>query len=206
MEISLLFTLPVEVALLLDKCLQHPDICWDNEIIRRIKFCTDSVQQKPKIYIIYRMYANNYKYYGFETTNYQLGEGFLNVELQDYINILKNLGVTYFINLQRKNYLRKNISNLIGRKTRKFQSKSKNATLTKIKIEINNNKNNENTLINYYENFDKYYNKIDGLLEKENSLKLIYEDDILHDPHIAYNKIINFIGLDNFTPEITLRK
>ena len=190
------------VGLMLD---QHPDIHWNGEIIRRMKFCTQNIQKEPKQYIKYRMYYEKSKYYGFETTMQHLEKFFLNIELEDYITMLKNMGITHFVNLQRKNHLRKLISNTIGRKTRKFYGTDKKK-LTTISLNLDKNKKQKRTLIERFEKLTQFYNKIDKLLENKNSIKLTYEDDILNDPHIAYNKIINFIGLDNFTPKITLKK
>ncbi len=183
---------------------QHPDIYWDHEIIRRMKFCNNEIQNNPIKYIEYKMFSDKSKYYGFETKKRHLNDKFLNMQLLEYVEILKNMGITHFINLQRKNYLRKNVSNLVGKKTKKFQSKL-DAKLTKVVIEVTTT-NSENILLKEYDNFDKYYNKVDSLLEKENSIKLTYEDDILHNPYVAYQKIIDFIGLDSFKPQITLKK
>ncbi len=185
---------------------QHPDIYWDNEIIRRIKFCTHRIQQEPEEYITNKMYANNSKYYGFETTKQHLGERFLNMELENYINLLKDFGFKYFINLQRKNHLKKLVSNSIGKKTKKFHSKNETPTITKIKLNLDSNNKSKKSLIQKFEDLDKYYNTINNLLENENSIKLVYEDDILNNPYIAYQKIINFIGLNDFKPEIMLKK
>ena len=67
---------------------QHPDLYWDHEIIRRMKFCTKKTQNNPKQYIKYRMYYENSKYYGFETTKQQLNKKFLNIEFEDYLKQL----------------------------------------------------------------------------------------------------------------------
>ena len=183
---------------------QHPDIYWDNEIMWRIKLCSSSIQNNPQKYIEYKMFSDKSKYYGFESIMQHFNKKYLNMEVANYLEILKKLGVTHFINLQRKNYLRKNISNLITAKTRKFQSKQ-DARLIKVVIPINNS-NQENSLIKEYNNLEGYYEKIGFLLEKENSIKLTYEDDILQNPYVAYQKIIDFIGLDSFKPQITLKK
>ena len=107
--------------------------------------------------------------------------------------------------MQRKNHLRKFISGQIGKKTKTFQSKIKNK-LTTIYIDVNKFRNSNKPLIEHFENLDLYYNKINKILENENSIKITYEDDILINPNIAYNKIINFIGLEEFKPKITLKK
>lgn len=187
---------------------QHPDIKWDNELF-------DNLQRNPKGFID-TQYETDYvkilnnrfkrtkeKIYGFEIkahNNAHFHRGYLNTDLDEFIDTLFKQGFGTIIILKRKNYLKQLISIARGIQNQKFHYK-KNEVVSLDKTHLNPKNavygNFKGELIKILEGFDKQYDLIDDLLEKKgvSSLKLNYEDHIEKNPVIAYNSICRYLNI-----------
>ena len=147
-------------------------------------------------------------YYGFEFKPFN--HRVLNIEIEDFVNKLKIMGINHFIILDRRNRLRKIISSLIAHKfPNKWHYKTSDdvklneiaVNLDKIEIDFESK-----PLINYLEDYDDKFGELNQTLEiEEKILKLFYEDDIQIDPNRAYNKVCTFLGVEMENKKIPLK-
>lgn len=194
---------------------QHPDIHWDGEIYERMrqkKLLPMAITSEPmKILQIMKTW-HRCKFYGFETKTYpeeHFREDLLNTNFKDYLEELKNLDFNYFIVLKRNNYLRQIVSLYIGWKTNSWHLKKKQkSSLVKINLDIDECKigNCKKHILEIFQNFDDYYEDIHENLEANKSLILTYEDDILSNPIKGYREICDFLNIEYYSPDITLKK
>tara|TARA_B100000686_G_C16805268_1_gene989586 strand:+ start:9727 stop:10653 length:927 start_codon:yes stop_codon:yes gene_type:complete len=137
-------------------------------------------------------------YYGFEFKPFN--NKVLNLEIVDFINELENLGINYFIILDRKNRLRKIISSLIAHNFSDKWHYSPNDNVKRNNIFINPEKIeidfDSKPLIDYLIDYDNKFNELNRILySKSKLLKLYYEEDIQKDPNKAYHKVCKFLGV-----------
>lgn len=183
---------------------QHPCIFWDQEIYRSLEDKAPrltegrSPELSGKALEILRLRMNRVRkeFYGFEAKFFQLK--LTETKLPDYIEGLKHLGITHFIVLERKNYLRKLVSSLVSRSKKKsHQSASKQAKLTTLYIDVNKVciDKDAKPLLAYFNEWHQNFETLRRALVKDNVLYLTYEADILPDPTIAYERTCAFLGI-----------
>lgn len=150
------------------------------------------------------------KIFGFET-NYlpqqHLSDNCLNICLENYVSSLRDLGFSYFIVLNRKNYLRRAISIEIGRQKSSWHSKSDVVAPTKIRIDPDSFQTGykRETLLKSFSCMEVNYSLLCKLVS-DNCLVLNYEDDVLADPRVAYKKVCRFLKISDESPKITLKR
>jgi hypothetical protein len=189
---------------------QHPKIYWDGEVVFN-EYVFNNCQLKPfdtKTFFRQQMLVAGNRFYGFEVKVHPEQQlAILHQTLPELVNELPELGVEQFIVLERKNYLRRIISAILGyqTKTRHLNSKSK-AKLTQTRLDLDKVAfgivYNPKPLINCLEEIDQTYRQLESLLEDKSSLWLTYEDDILPDPRIAYRKVCEFIQVEPMAVDI----
>lgn len=207
----------------------NPDIFWDGENIGdfylkkleseklhgNVNHLSDIIAEveelkmttNPITFLKIRMYWTLKKYYGFETKFSKaehMREEILNMQLDDYIDLLCGIGFENFIVLKRENYLKQILSYHIAEKTKIYHStKDKTAPDT---VYINPYNcwigSIEKPLMEIFEEMDNDYAELDNLLKGKKSLNLTYEEDIQNDPLIAYKKVCDFLNVDYYSPKI----
>lgn len=197
-------------TVLADLLNQKTKIHWDGELFVKRGIYHKHFTDKPIDFLKYKIYQHNTKFYGFEIKamkNQHLGKDVINIDFDDFMNILKNLNFKYFINIKRKNYLKQYISLERARK-KNVKHTNKEIKLEQIYIDINNAKigKTEDTLINNFQRLDEHYENIENKLKDFNTLHLTYEDDILPDPKIAYKKICQFLNIEEENPTVNLKR
>jgi hypothetical protein len=137
-----------------------------------------------------------------------LTENVINMPLEDYMRLLRRLGFAKFIVLHRKNYLRREISTLVGLKTGEWHSKKNKDTATRVRVRINSSVSGvgNEPLLELFRSLDEAHDKLTGLLSPAEALLLSYEEDILEDPRIAYRKVCRFLGIDDASPTVKLKR
>lgn len=183
---------------------QHSRIFWDGEIYnRRLRLWeTDQNQIRRRTgsvdairFLRQRMRYAGTRFYLFEVKFFHLD--LLDVDLSDYVERLKSLGVDYFIILDRRNHLRKIVSSLIARETQSYhRSHGENAALKRVYVDTKKLRVDwdEKSLVSYLTDYGAHLHELEGLLHGERILSLTYEDDVYDDPLVAYGKVINFLG------------
>ncbi|MBK9332794.1 MAG: FkbM family methyltransferase [Ignavibacteria bacterium] len=189
---------------------QHPQIHWDSEIFHYIynnemeekKMTTD-----PMNLLKIRMSWPHKDYYGFETKfteEEHLRKELANMNILNYLSALSDLDYDKFILLKRKNYLKQIISLIAAKQTKTFHTTTEMKEANKVKIDPKKVwfGNKTFTLVELFEYFDKEYKVLENLISQKNSLSLTYEDDILENPLVAFNKVCNFLGIHSNDPSI----
>lgn len=129
---------------------------------------------------------------------------------ESFINMAKSVGFTHFVILDRKNRLRKIVSSVIAhRNTELFHFYGKKqAKLEKVEIDTEDVKIDfaSKPLIKYLEDFDQQIQDIHSVLAGSNVLNISYEEDIEGDPHIAYNRICDFLNIDRQQVSVKLSR
>lgn len=171
---------------------QDSRIVWDSEILEiyskkvEARNFQHAAWKSAKRRIRYKQLTAGSKIFGFEMKVWHLKR--IGVEPKTVLNFLKRQNFDKHIILERKNYLRAEVSGSVGLAIKKMHLKIGEPPVS-VKIHLN--------MKDVYENmglFDHFIGEMKRLLP-ENSLNITYEDDILPDPLIAYKKIVNYIGL-----------
>ncbi|MEO8664080.1 MAG: FkbM family methyltransferase [Ignavibacteria bacterium] len=193
---------------------QHPKIHWDSEVfhfiydkeLEELKMTSDPINL-----LKIKMSWPLKEFYGFETKFIEeehLRKELVNLSLEDYLLTLEDLGYEYFIILKRKNYLRQILSLIIANKTKLFHSDTDIKKAEKVYIDYNSiwfGKMNR-PLLDIFQYFDHSYERVESLLSTKKLLKLTYEDDILTNPIIAYNKVCDFLNIEYGKPSIVFKR
>ena len=130
------------------------------------------------------------------------------MNFDQFLNILYGLRFGIYIILHRKNYLRKQIS---GLNFKQFDIRHTNITgTTPKKVFIDTEKtelfNEKDGLIKTYDYYDQYFKSLTKKLITKKTLYLTYEDDILPDPRIAYQKICKLLEINIENPKVNLKR
>ncbi|MBN2664847.1 MAG: hypothetical protein JXR68_14465, partial [Bacteroidales bacterium] len=194
-------------TVLADLLFQHSDVQWDGEIFIKKEYYSDEFILNPLFFLNLRMYQKKIDFYGFEVTDRQI-KNKINQSIDEFFESLENLDFKYFIHLKRKNYLKQYIS-VVRKRELKLCHIEDNSSISKtIYLNIKNDKfrNNTGNIIENFEKLDQYYDKLEKQILNKKSLFLTYEDDILPNPKIAYNKICDFLNIKNENPVVNLKR
>jgi hypothetical protein len=188
----------------------HTKITWAGEIFER-HMGVHGKKPTPLIETI-NLSRNDStsRVYGFETKylpQQHLSDRCLNMNVEDYVAVLRELGFSHFIALHRKNYLRRAISAQVGRERGGWHSKEKTIVPKRVFISINSFKtgSQRESLLELFARMDESYERLRQCLPNK-SLFLTYEDDIQNDPRIAYRRICDFLDEADETPEINFQR
>ncbi|HPK05233.1 MAG TPA: hypothetical protein PK908_05000 [Bacteroidales bacterium] len=124
-----------------------------------------------------------------------------NLEIEEFIETCFNYGYNRFIVLERKNYLRRMISHCVSQESNIFHvNQNQEIKLTKIELNLSNIKVGikSHSLIDWLKIISDSYEKIRLTLSNYDFCDIVYEDDLLKDASIGYNKVCNYL---NITPE-----
>jgi hypothetical protein len=191
---------------------QHPDIYWDGELLSKTKKKMDkNVKSYKKLQKVFestlksRIRLAGRRWYGFEIKFLPEQQMiFTGYDLKNFLAFVKKIGFEYFIIIERQNYLQRNISHIL------FERKRKEGIgySEKIEFPIENLKigNETRDLLDWFDYFEKKYEYLNSLLEEFKHIKIIYEKDIINNPMIGYQKILEFLGADKYNVVIKRKK
>lgn len=190
-------------TVLADLLDQHPSITWKGEFIRKFYAPLDrrrlerfQLPADPQRLLLDVMADVATPYFGCETKFFHLDQ--LRVTLPTYLECLQRLNFSYFIVLQRRNYVRKIVSSLVARKRKRYrQAPNATAELTRImlhpdRVRIDRT---ELPLIDLLDSYARDFEQLDQLLAKQSTLQLTYEEDLLANPAIGYERACTYLGL-----------
>ncbi len=186
---------------------QNPRINWASEIFESCKNqynqITDRNIKHHKITAIIQEHLKHEetRIFGFESKylpEQQLRSDYINMSLTEFLQYIKDLGFSYFIVLHRRNYLRRAVSALVALMTKQYQSYVPVNYPTTVNLNPNRflNGNIEASLLEHFHSMDDWYSTLTGMLSNDNCLFLNYEDHILSDPLIAYEKVCEFLSVE----------
>jgi hypothetical protein len=193
---------------------QHPQIRWDGEIFENMgeryhEFGWE--KERVKKILQWRRDSEKCSFYGFETKSLpeqHLRSEWINMPLPEYIEFLYALGFNYFIILKRHNYLKRAVSERVASETGEWHRREEANRITKIYVDTSNFwvGNITKPLLRHFEELDRQYQTLSKALSSHRMIELCYEDDILNDPFIAYNKVCEFLALEACPVEVNLKK
>ncbi|MGR3318946.1 MAG: hypothetical protein ACUZ8O_10765 [Candidatus Anammoxibacter sp.] len=188
---------------------QHSEIDSAGEIF--LNYWNGRSAKLPMDFLENRMYIRNCKFFCFETKSMDeqdLREEKINMSLEDYIRNLHELGFSHFIVIKRRNYLAKYTSRVVGLNSKNWHVKKSPQTPLKVRLKVSdfNIQKGQMDLMQYFHKLDNLYDKLSYILDGYNSLELVYEDNILPDPLIAYNKICSFVGAKKCSAKVTMQR
>lgn len=194
-------------TVLADLLAQHQKkIYWDGEVYERLfRSCekkngglmASHLSVDPIKLLQKRRHRAGRRFYGFELKFFHLK--LVNRDLADYVEDLHRLGITHFIILERRNYLRKIISSIVADQRKRYhQPYYKKIRLTRIKLDVNNVRIDRDAkpLIAYLNDYHESFRALEKLLGDRRILPLSYEDDISSDPLIGFQRICDFLDID----------
>jgi hypothetical protein len=190
-------------TVLADLLDQHPDITWQGEYIRKFYAPVDrkrlqrlQLPADPGRLLLDVMAGVTRPYFGCETKFFHLGQ--LRVMLPAYLDCLERMDFSYYIVLQRKNYIRKIVSSLVAQKRRRYrQAPDSPAELIRINLRPERVKidRTELPLLTLLDNYARSFEQLNRLLEGHSPLQLTYEEDLLAAPAIGYERACAYLGL-----------
>ncbi|MBT9314746.1 hypothetical protein [Leptothoe spongobia] len=192
---------------------QSPKILWDGEVYHTyVDWGGQKALRKgqnPDIDPVKLIQAQKIKarrrYYGFEVKFYHLDR--TNISLQNYIQQISELGVSHFIILKRKNYLRKIVSSYVSFDKKKanlrtiddsdHHSVETKAKLHQIKLNIDsvNIDSTQKSLLEHLQYYQTHFQRLDSALADKKVLRLTYEENIAPSPMDGYHKACDFLGI-----------
>lgn len=184
-----------------------PMLHWDGEIF----FTHRSVIQKTKAspiteFLKRKIFIYAQPLYGFELTDRQIYRS--GKTIKKVIAELKDIGFNYFIVLKRENFLRQYIS-LKRIEQFKIGHIKKDLKLAQ-KININTKnpgfRHYKGDLIGSFNALENFYFQLKEELVESETLFLSYEQDILENPNIGYEKICNFCGIKMIKQDIPFKR
>jgi LPS sulfotransferase NodH len=140
--------------------------------------------------------------YGFEMkVRFHLREKY-GMDPEQFLQGLRRWGFDHFIVLQRRNQLRRTVSNRVALKTSQWEVRESGDHPGLVQIEIKD----LNQLVERIRDLEEQDRVMLPLLKDDQCLVLTYEEDIAEDPSVAYEKICSFVGLDAVPVDVNLRR
>ena len=192
---------------------QHPEIDWQGEALKRPKVNKFAAQlSDPESYDTYSHLAalsenRSASWLGVEVKFFHLRQR--RIDIEEFLDRAEGLGCRQFITLRRKNLLRKIVSSLVARETRRYHRDPNDAAqLTRISIDPACVQIDADCkpLVGYLDDYSERFETLARLLSGRHSLTLTYEDDVSDDPRHAYRKVCDFLGLNAPEPEVPFGK
>jgi hypothetical protein len=183
---------------------QHPKIRWGGEVFASLKskYGRDSwVWEDPLRMIRLRTNMHICRVFGIEIKKKQFID--VNMNLDETITHLDNLGYEKFILLTRNNYLKREVSKIVGKKMDHWNFEEE-VVPPRVEVPIINK--DGKLITERFEEIDNFYEKLNENLENKRTLKISYEGDIKVDPKIAFRKIIKWIGLEEVRVNVGTKK
>lgn len=148
-------------------------------------------------YIVDEMaYSKPGRIFGFEVKPYHILKSGLSIS--EFANICSDVGFNKFIILKRRNYLRKIISSIIRKNeampARDWRGEPKLNTIC-LNVSCVNIDSDEKSLVEFLNDYDRQFQELEAAVSQRETLHLTYEKDILDNPHRAYERVCQFLGV-----------
>jgi hypothetical protein len=179
---------------------RHPAIHWDGELF---SYHLSVWRARPRDRLIeaqrmikHRINFFNVPYYGFEVLTSHLIAG--NIEKSRFMEALDTIGIDHYVLLTRRNILRKIVSNLVARQRGRWRlGSNETARLTQIHVDASRLKlATTRPLLDHLRDIQADYDALQTVLSSLHCLQLVYEDDIMNNPHDAIRKLCDFLDVD----------
>jgi hypothetical protein len=186
------------LASLLD---QHPRVFWDGELYEPSHRIWRPGRD-PMALLDRRMRLAGRRWYGFEMK-------FFHARLVDrpfpaMLQALFERGFDRFIVLRRRNTLRKVVSSVRLHTERRSHRGPGEAELRRLRIDVDDLRidRDRKPLLDYLEDYERQFARLDEALQGRPVLRLTYEEDIAEDPTRAYRRCCEFLGIEPRPAEV----
>ena len=188
---------------------QHSRINWGEELFEGVKSNAPSFQPTPRwvrSVIDSGVYARRCAYFGFETKESHLGRECIDMSVEEYVSLLRDMGFSHFIVLTRHNLLRVVISFAVGWQAGEWHVASRPVGPSRVTVPVQPLGSWHASLTDILDHYQRYYAGFDTLLAHHERLDLNYEADIENDPVVGYEKVCRFLDIEPETLDIPLRR
>lgn len=196
---------------------QHPDVAWSSEVFNAMPRKYGPLCDRDdvaRVVLDYHLFRKGSKHFGFETKYMpaqHLHADVLGMSLEAYVSLLRDLGFTHFLVLERKNRLRQLVSELVGGATRRWHARAETREVTRVTVRLADDRPQWGTYASLPDRFRKHEARREELLALLGAaprLDLTYEDDVQPDPRLAYRKTCGFLGVDpdRIEPDVRLKR
>jgi len=183
---------------------EHPEIVWDGESFYVQHHASpDAIRgHKAGRWLRRQMNASGSKYYGFEfkpLLDQHLS--FVDLSLDELLSAFSAAGVSHYIILERRNILRRMISQYVGAATGvRHLTTGQSIKKKKVRIDVERAGFGDvwrpKPLVACLTEVEDLYETLERRLANENCLVLEYESDISKDgPQVAFRRTSEFLGL-----------
>jgi len=197
-----------------DMLAQHPMVYWDGEtyhrVYRELRSTGVDVTASgfdPAEYIAGRLSRSGRRWFGFDAKFHQFMQGGSSIE--QYVSDLSHVGVTKFISLRRRNYLRKVVSSKLGRSRGWYHTREppkEDGRKVRIDVASVHVDTVETSLLEHFQRWELRYESLERVVPADRLLCLEYEADIESNPLRAYDKIVKFLELKPWVPQVTTHR
>lgn len=180
---------------------RHPSISWDGEVFEPKVRAKIGYEDVPPVAFLRDRIARAPEIYGFEIKYLPSHhQRVLGLDLEGILQLTDSVGVSLYVTLHRRNYLRRVVSGVIGRERRRWHRTSDQPTPdTKVRVDLGAVPfGPRQPLLEVLEEMKKGEADLKSALLDRAALHLTYEDDVAIDPVKAYTSVCEFIGI---TPE-----
>ncbi|MEM9941216.1 MAG: hypothetical protein AAF939_06465 [Planctomycetota bacterium] len=189
----------------------HPQIKWLGEVFHEAHESNESLPSSVQLAKLADQLKGG-QCTGIETKFQHLDENGLHLDLESLLNELKRLGFHKWIVLRRRNYLRQAISVARGQITGQWHvATASNKTdyrpfaLDVEKISLGGR---NRSILKCFDDIDQVYRRTETTFSELglDALWIEYESDLENEPMVGFKKVIGFLGLSNFSPDVSLQK
>jgi len=180
---------------------QHPSVQWVGEIFKGSYGDYPWVWNEPYRYIRVRKDLCVREVFGMEIKKVHFE--YADITTGKVVSELKTLGFGRFVVLKRKNYLSEIVSAMVGRKMGKWNTDKK---VSPPRVEIPVSGTGKGPLVEQLAEHDRFYDELEAVTAGERVLRLSYEDDIRDNPKVAYERMVDFMGINEVEVEVTTKK
>jgi len=192
---------------------QNAKIFWCGEPFERLME-KDRALSKPEVIQIIKdsEAAKISRIFSFATKyprDMHLSKDCINLEIPEYVNLLKGLGYNKFIVIDRSNHLKRAISMENGRISNQWHTTAEVKEVRKVMIDPSRLMVGFDyflPLTEYFELLDREHMQVMHEVNQLDYLCLNYERDIETDPLKAYKSVSQFLNLEYTPPLIKLKK
>jgi hypothetical protein len=124
--------------------------------------------------------------------------GRLGVPLPELVDLLDGAGVTHYVALHRRNYLRRVVSGAVGRVKKSYHQRADAGPPELITLRLDPQEvpfGPPQPLLEVFGELEDGERELQAVLAGRRALWLTYEDDIEDDPATAYRDVCRFLGL-----------
>jgi hypothetical protein len=180
---------------------RHPSISWDGEVFEpKVRSRIGYEDVPPREFLLNRI-AEAPEVHGFEIKYLPSHhQRILGLDLRGILDLTDSVGVSHYVTLHRRNFLRRVVSGVIGRKRRRWH-RSSEEPMPEAKVRVDPNAvpfGPRQPLLGVFEEMKQGEADLKAALSDRATLHLTYEDDVAVDPFKAYTSVCDFIGV---TPE-----